>query len=71
MGISSSSPQAQMVAKSRAETCLDRNIALGYPPPARPEIGPGVVEYYRRLYLRGERGTYWPLHQTLRRPGIE
>jgi hypothetical protein len=60
--------QVDMMARSRAESCLDSGIALGCPPAARPEIGVGVVEYFRAKGARGERGRFWPLHQTARMP---
>jgi hypothetical protein len=36
---------------------------LGYPVCVRTELGPNVVEYFRRKHASGAVGTYW-LHET-------
>jgi hypothetical protein len=46
------------------EGCLDRSAPLGYPPSVRTEFGPTTLEYFRSKHLRGDTGTYYPLHLT-------
>ena len=65
----SSPTQVDMMARSRAESCLDRAEPLGFPPPARAEFGPSAPEYFRRKHESGAlRARFWPLHQTARMP---
>jgi hypothetical protein len=51
-------------SKLQGESFLDPSIPLGYPPIARPEIGPDPIRYYTAKHARGECGTFWPLHLT-------
>jgi hypothetical protein len=53
------------LSKLQGESVLDPAIPLGYPPIARPEIGPDPIKYYSAKHARGECGTFWPLHLTL------
>ena len=41
-------PQARMLARGRAESCIDPTVPIGFPPAPRPEIGLSVAEHFRR-----------------------
>jgi hypothetical protein len=56
--------QTRAASSGIGESCLDRHVQLGYPPSVRTESGPTTLEYFARKHLRGEIGTYFPLHLT-------
>ena len=62
-----SSMQDKIIAQSRAESVLDREIPLGFPVAAnRIELGMTTAEYFRRKH--GPHGPgpgrFFPLHMT-------
>jgi cold shock CspA family protein len=48
-------PQAEFIARMRAESCIDPRVPLGQPPVAWPTSGPTVGTYYDRLRRGGKR----------------
>jgi hypothetical protein len=59
-----STMQRDVIAQARAESCLDPTVPLGVSPPARPEYGARVSDYYK--WKHGPNGPgygkYFPLH---------
>ena len=59
-------PQARMLARGRAKSCIDPTVPIGFPPAPRPEIGLSVAEHFRRKHSKGGPGPgqYFGLHLT-------
>ena len=57
--------QSELIAQSREESFLDRDVEIGFPVANRPEIGPTVESYFRAKAARGEFGQFFGLDRAV------
>jgi hypothetical protein len=62
MIINQSESQRDLIARFRAECCLDRRFPIGLPVVARPEAGYTVTDYYTRKHETIGPGRFYGLH---------
>ena len=56
--------QAELMREMRRDSVLDKKVPLGFQPPAHPDAGPTVAEYFARKHKHGQAGRFDELRKV-------